>query len=182
MNDSEKELLFGGQEDKKTRESFFESELSTFSMQKTEAESWKLENPKNNPRVSELEQKIKELNEELLNGTQVIQQKNLTVQDLQYKLSRAETELKSNIFQNFSFGNLDNLIKNMHLFDDELSKEKNRKSMAQKEQMFASVKQGGGLDMLFSSAVATETKKEELPKDLQGFVDIISKRAVGVNC
>ena len=106
----------------------------------------------------------------------------MTVQDLQYKLSRAETELKSNIFQNFSFGNLDNLIKNMHLFDDELSKEKNRKSMAQKEQMFASVKQGGGLDMLFSSAVATETKKEELPKDLQGFVDIISKRAVGVNC
>jgi hypothetical protein len=108
----------------------------------------------------------------------VIQQKNLTVQDLQYKLSRTEIDLKSNILQNFSFTNLDNLLKNMHLFDDKLSEEKNRKSKAQKEQMFKSVMGGGGLDMLFSSAVATEVRKEELPKELQGFVDTISKRVV----
>ena len=35
-------------------------------MQKTEAESWKLENPQNLIAVTELEQKIRELNEELL--------------------------------------------------------------------------------------------------------------------
>jgi hypothetical protein len=163
--------------------------MSTLSLQKTEAESWKLENPQNNPAVTDLEQKIRELNEELLSkffvigvlwvdGTQVIQQKNLTMQDLQYKLSRTEIDLKSNILQNFSFTNLDNLLKNMHLFDDKLAEEKNRKSMAQKEQMFKSVMGGGGLDMLFSSAVATEVRKEELPKELQGFVDTISKRVV----
>lgn len=108
----------------------------------------------------------------------MIQQKNLTVQDLQYKLGRAEVELKSNIFQNFSFAGLDNLLKNMHLFDDKLSEEKNRKAMEQKKQIFASVKGGGGLDMLFSSAVVSETVKGDLPKELQGFVDMISKRVV----
>ncbi len=40
--------------------------MSTLSLQKTEAESWKLENPQNNPAVTDLEQKIRELNEELL--------------------------------------------------------------------------------------------------------------------
>ena len=63
----------------------------------------------------------------------------------------------------------------MHLFDDKLSDEKNKKSIAKNEQMFASMNKGG-LDMLFSSAVATESKKEELPMDLQYFVDTISGR------
>ena len=91
------------------------------------------------------------------------------------KIVQVEKDIKTNIFENFSFTNVDNLTKNMHLFNEKLNQKKEKIELEEKKQMFSSITKGS-LDMLFSSSVTTQKKKVEIPKDLQVYVDKLSKR------
>ena len=101
----------------------------------------------------------------------------LTLEDLENRVGRVENQTREDIFEKFSFKNVDNLIKNMHIFDEKIRLEKQKKSNRQNTNMLSCISNTqGSLDMLFASALTTEVKKNEIPKELQKYVDKLSDR------
>ena len=165
LNQDETKLLDSA--DKKAVDSFYESNKPQIN----------LPNTNKNNKLNKLQDKINSIYKESSNGNLHNKAELDKIENLNYKINRMSEEFKSDMFEKYSFSNVDNLIKNMHLFDEKVNQKKAQLDANKTNNMLSNLSGlGGNLDMLFSSVLTTDNKKSELPKDLKNFVDRLSNR------
>ena len=153
--------------DKKAVEGFYEANKTQLT----------LPNVGKNNKLGKLQEKINSLYKEASNGDLHIKSETDKIEELNYRITRVQEELKVDMLEKFSFSNVDNLIKNMHLFDEKVNYQKQLLESNKNINMLSSISNiGGNLDMLFSTCQTTDNRKSELPKDLKNFVDNLSNR------
>lgn len=138
-----------------------------------------LENPKKDKKLDDLQKKINMLYEqqyvEIKEEPAIQEKEEIPVQ----QAAKVDSLSKEEIFQKFSFSNVDNLQKNMYIFDDKVKQDKDEKSAKTNNNMQSCLSNkniGGGLDMLFSSMMPAEEKKQEQPEELKMHIEKQSSR------
>ena len=124
---------------------------------------------------------ILQLNDEIDDFESMIEVKDDFIKELHYEINKVEYKVKESMQKDFTFNGVNNLLKNIHIFDEKVynakKKSDEKKNNKQQTNFAKNCKNStNNLELLFSSNLDKQEKITNIPDDLSFCINNLSSR------